>query len=291
EGWYDCTSPYGYSTPLVAPSQDSLPSFLKAFRKTACERGLVTAFFRLHPLLVLNHDSLGKFGRIARHGQTVYIDLSQSREQIRAQIARDHRRNIRNLLKRGFRVIADDWSLFRDFVDIYQSTMRRLGASQAYLFSREYFEEFRSVLGGRVHLCCVLSQTGEVACAGLFVVMGEIVQFHLMGTAAQYLPLAPSKLMVDFICGWAQGIGAKVFHMGGGLGGTADSLFKFKAGFSKMRGECFTYRMILDEEKNDRLIRFAEASDGGTDPIGSNFFPAYRRPPLALRNKSAGDRV
>ena len=49
-GWCDCVSPYGYSTPLVAPTQEQLPAFIEAFVALAKERNLVAAFFRLHPL-------------------------------------------------------------------------------------------------------------------------------------------------------------------------------------------------------------------------------------------------
>jgi hypothetical protein len=276
EGWSDAVSPYGYSTPLVTPSEVSLDRFLDSFRHAACVRGLVTAFFRLHPLLSLNHEDLSKFGQLIKHGQTVFIDLSNSDEEVWKQISPDHRRNIRKLLSLGFSVSLDDWRLFKDFTVIYQTTMQRVGASAGYLFSEEYFEDLRAALGERLHLSCVLSPKGDVAAAGLFIETERIVQHHLGGTASEYAQCAPTKLLYPFMSTWARARSNTVLHIGGGLGGAEDSLFRYKAWFSRDRADVFTYRMILDEERNDMLIRLANARNEGTGSPSSNFFPAYR---------------
>lgn len=277
EGWCDATVPYGYPTPLVNPPQASLEDFLQSFRLAASQRSLVTAFFRLHPLLALNHDSLKKFGRVVTHGQTVFIDLSKSAEEIRGEASQNHKRNIRRLLNLGFTVSLDDWELFKDFIAIYSATMRRVGAIQNYLFSEEYFNDLRAALKERVHLCCVLSPKGDVASAGLFIETKGIVQYHLGGTADEYLSLAPSKLMFDFMPRWAHERKHIVFHLGGGVGGVQDPLFQFKAGFSKDRADFFTFRMILDEEKYHLLNQRAQVRCQDQDPTRAHFFPQYRQ--------------
>ena len=276
EGWSDAVSPYGYSTPLVTPSEVSLDRFLDAFCHAARQRGLVTAFLRLHPLLGLNHKDLSKFGQLVKHGQTVYMDLSESAEESWKQISPDHRRNIRKLVSLGFTVSLDEWRLFKDFIVIYLATMQRVEASAGYLFSEEYFEALRAALGERLHLCCVLSPRGDVAAAALFVETEGIVQHHLGGTASHYIQYAPTKLMYPFMSSWARERSNNVLHIGGGLGGADDSLFRFKAWFSKARADFFTYRMIFDEQANDTLIRLTKARVEGTSSPCSNFFPVYR---------------
>jgi hypothetical protein len=276
EGWSDAASPYGYSAPLVTPSEVSLCRFLDAFCHAARLRGLVTAFFRLHPLLSLNHEDLSKFGQLINHGQTVFFDLAKSDEEVWKQISPDHRRNIRKMLSLGFTVSLDDWRLFKDFTVIYQTTMRRVGASEGYLFSEEYFADLRTALGERLHLCCVLSPKGDVAAAGLFIETERIVQHHLGGTASEYAQCAPTKLLYPFMSSWARARSNTVLHIGGGLGGADDPLFRYKAWFSRDRAEFFTYRMILDEKRNDMLIRLANARNEGTGSSSSSFFPAYR---------------
>jgi hypothetical protein len=276
--WYDCVSPYGYPSPLVWPPQADLSPFLDAFCQAARRRNLITAFFRLHPLLSLDHRALGRFGQLIRHGQTVCFDLTQSKEDLWNQVSTNHQRNIKKLVRLGFRISIDEWSRLPDFVNLYHATMRRVDADDVYFFSREYFEELTAKLGDRVHLACVLTERNEIAAAGLFVVTNGIVQYHLGGTAASHLSLAPSKLMVDYMWRWAQERSHRVLHLGGGVGGTEDSLFHFKAGFSSARGEFYTYRVVMDEEKNARLHLTAKSAQriSGLEPC--NFFPRYRYP-------------
>ena len=273
--WQDCVSPYGYSTPLIAPSQDMLPDFLNAFCLAARQRGIVTAFFRLHPLLTLDHRALRKFGQLIRHGQTVYFDLAQSKEDLWSQVSMNHRRNIKKLVRLGFRISFDDWTRLPDFISLYHATMRRVEAGDAYYFSREYFEDLRAKLGDRLHLACVLTETGEAAAAGLFVSTDGIVQYHLGGTAAPYLSLAPFKLVIDFMWRWAQDGSHRALHLGGGVGATEDSLFHFKAGFSSMRGEFYSYRVIVDHERNRILEQAAGFQSSSSDPKQPAFFPRY----------------
>jgi hypothetical protein len=275
--WYDCASPYGYSTPLITPSENSLYDFLEAFCHAARRRGIVTAFFRLHPFLRLNHGVLEQFGLLMKHGQTVYIDLAQSEDEIWAQERINHKRDIQRLQRLGFKVNLDDWRFLPDFIGVYQKTMQRVDAGEVYMFSQSYFHELKSALGDRVHLSCVLTKDDKVAAAGLFIETAGLVQYHLGGTVDEYLSLAPSKLMCDFMWRWAKKRSSKVFHLGGGVGGMCDSLFHYKAGYSKARADCFTYRMVLDEWKNETLIRLAETQAGERDNACSYFFPAYRR--------------
>ena len=275
--WCDCVSPYGYSTPLMAGSEKHLSAFLEAYADTARMRGIVTAFFRLHPLLPLNLDILGKFGRLVKHGQTVYIDLSKSKEELWRHTREDHRSDIRKLERQGYRAVFDDWHRFDPFIELYHATMKRLSAREHYLFSQNYFSDFRAVLGDRLHLCCVVSQDGELACGGTYVESDGIVQGHLAGTATSHIAAAPSKLMQHAVRNWAKDTGKEVFHLGGGVGAACDTLFQFKAGFAKERADFFTYRMVIDESRYALLTQHALASQqGGNAP--AEFFPLYRWP-------------
>jgi len=122
---------------------------------------------------------------------------------------------------------------------------------------------------------------GEVASGGLFVETGDIVQYHLSGTNEAFLRERPTKLMLHFVRGWAKERGARVLHLGGGVGAARDSLFAFKAGFSSVRHAFHTLRMVVDERAYRQL---ADASRGetATDPSDlQGFFPAYRVVPKA----------
>ena len=278
DGWCDCVSPYGYSTPLICPTADALPAFLDAFINAGRQRGMVTAFFRLHPFLHLDAMVLAKFGRIVKHGQTVYVDLRKTSEQLWDETCTNHRRNIRRLERLGFRAVIDRWNLLSDFIAIYYRTMSRVGAREEYHFPREYFSALPSVLGSRLHLCCIVSPDNHIAAAGLFVSTDGTLQYHLGGTADDYLPLAPSKLMFHAMCHWGQQTSHKLLHLGGGVGGADDSLLQFKSGFSTAQSAFYTYRIIVDEDKHDTLLRGAPQKKADLlHPWRNEFFPAYRQ--------------
>jgi len=253
-----------------------LPRFLNAFCEAARLRNIVTAFIRLHPHLPLDHGALENFGQLVRHGQTVYFDLTKSKEDLWGQVSTNHQRNIKKLVRLGFRVTVDEWNRLPDFVGLYRATMERVEAEDTYFFPTWYFEDLRAKLAERLHLVCVLSNTNEVAAAGLFVVTDGIVQYHLGGTVARYLSLAPSKVMIDFMWRWAQERSYRVLHLGGGVGGTEDSLFQFKIGFSSARGEFHTYRVVMDETRNAKLDAVAKAVHNLSTIELSQFFPRYR---------------
>jgi hypothetical protein len=272
--WFDCASPYGYSGVMVSPRRAPWEPFLDAFRSAARARGIVSAFVRLHPLFPLHREALEPAGRLVRHGRTVYVDLSKPKDSVWWQVSSNHRRNIKRLVRSGFQCSLDEWSRLPEFVELYHDTMRRVGAPPGYFFALRYFEAFHDKFGEKVHLACVLSPSGDLAAAGLFIVTDGIVEYHLGGTAGRYLPLAPSKLVLDFVWRWAEEQRLGVLHLGGGVGAVEDSLFEFKAGFSPARGEFYTYRVVLDEAKYAALREAAESLRGA--PAAGDFFPQYR---------------
>jgi len=139
--WRDATAPYGYPAPLLqgAPSPERIEAFLKAFAKTGAERGLVSAFFRFHPLLPLPPEPFAQAGTLVDHGETVYLDLELAPDELERQTRINHRADARKLLAKGFRVALDDWSRLGDFADIYLDTMRLHDAGAPYRFDAELF--------------------------------------------------------------------------------------------------------------------------------------------------------
>ncbi len=275
-GWCDCVSPYGYSTPLVAPTQEQLPAFIEAFVALAKERNMVAAFFRLHPFSELNKGDLCRFGQLVHHGPTIYLDLSLTEDEFWKQVRRNHKQNYQRLVQDGFDVSVDEWGRLGEFASLYRATMQRVGAVTC-LYSEQYFTDLKTILGPAMHLCCVRSPSGSVVAGGIFVEMGGLVHYHLSATATEYLRLGPNKLIIPFMRAWAQERLNRVLHLGGGVGGAYDSLFHFKAGFSDARADFYSYRLIVDQSRYENLSQVAATQAGGDHSIPTNFFPAYRR--------------
>jgi CelD/BcsL family acetyltransferase involved in cellulose biosynthesis len=275
DGSRDATSPYGYPGPLVAGSSD--PGFVRDALLAGCElldrERVVALFVRFHPhLSPLPADGVG---RLVRHGDTVSIDLSASAEELWRQTRGNHRTQINRAMRAGLSVTFDEaWTHEEVFVRLYHETMRRVSAEDWYLFDREYFAGLREALDGRAHLAVVEAGTA-IAAAGVFIETDGIVQYHLSGTDAAFGRAAPTKLLFHQVREWARTRGNRWFHLGGGLGSAADSLFDFKIGFSPLRLPFHTLRVVVREADYRTLVEGAGGTYHPEDLDG--FFPRYRR--------------
>jgi hypothetical protein len=280
----DATSPYGYPGPIVAGDAD--PGFqaeaLQAGAHALAAEGLVSVFIRLHPLL---NREVGGLEVIVTHADGVTIDLSLSEEDARRQMRSNHRLQIDRARRAGARVVIDtDSEHDAIFRRLYRRSMSRLDADSFYRFDDRYFDELRQVLGDRLQVA-VVEIEGDPAAAGLFVEMPGITEYHLSGSDERFVHMAPTKLMIDEIRRWARARGGRWFFLGGGLGFSDDSLFRFKAGFSTLRSPLRTLRMILLPDAYERLVRARSGEPGTADATG--FFPAYRRPAEPANHGSA----
>lgn len=275
--WSDVVSPYGYASPLYSGSTapELATALWQAFRRSCREQSIIAAFLRCHPLLPLEQQTLGLEG-LRCEGETVFIDLSLPDDEQWQQFRENHRRGIRRLRRDGYATRVDNWTDLDDFVRLYRETMLRAGADPFYLFPHSYFRELRDLDTDRVHLCTVLAPQGDIAAAGMFFVHEDMVQFHLSGTAADHLQASPTKLMFDDMRKWATGRCRRHFHLGGGVGCSDDSLFNFKAGFSRQRAVFHTARLICDAGRYRLLAGRAGVPDGEID-LTDGYFPSYRR--------------
>jgi hypothetical protein len=271
----DAISPYGYGGP-TATTDD--PEFwrggLTAFQDALLEINVIACLLRLHPLMPVGVEALRRVATVVEHGQTVSIDLTQDAEDVVGGIRTNHRRDVQRARSKGHQGVVDDWSLLPDFLQMYAETMDRVGATDHYRFAPSYVPSLRRALGDAVHLVAVVAD-GRTTAAGIFFESSGFVGYHLGATRTEALAERPSKLMMDTAWRWAQRRGNRVFHLGGGLGGSAEgSLFHFKAGFSPLRHPFRTARVVLDVAAYEDLCAVSRASV----PDQSGFFPAYRAP-------------
>lgn len=273
----DVVSPYGYSGPLCRSDH---PGFLaravSAFVSRMRSAGVVSGFFRLHPLLPLDRAILANHGDVMLVGDTVWIDLTCTEAELWRQTRENHRRDIRRAEQEGFTARVDpDGDALPEFSRAYRETMSRVGAHPYYLFDDGYFCELRARMAGTLTLL-VVERAGEVAAAALFTECGGIAQYYLGGTVSEWLSHSPMKLMFHFARTWFRERGNRLLHLGGGVGALHDPLFHFKSGFGDGRAQYHTWRVIFDREAYSGLVAAWEQRHQCKVPAG--FFPAYRTP-------------
>ena len=280
--WRDATSVYGYSGPLY--SHDEIPrasidGFQRALAAALQELRVVSVFSRLHPLLTAQTVLLDGLGDHQVDGVTVSINLLVTPPEQRAQYHAAVRNRINRLARSEVSCELDvEQRYLSEFVALYHETMSRVQAKRSYYFNATYFADLAKNLGPVLKLFVVRMPDGEVISGGLFTLCDGIVQYHLGGTRNTALKLSPMVLIFEAVRHWSNENGAHTFHLGGGVGGKTDSLFQFKARFSRQRHQFFTWRWIVAPEayREFSLMRDIWNSEHGLRAISASFFPAYR---------------
>ena len=282
DGWHDATSVYGYGGPVA--SHDTLPAgvagnFQSALAAELTRRRVIAVFSRLHPLIA-QEELLAGLGECPANGDTISIDLTLPDEAQRAHYNKSCRTSVRKLRESGFTGFHDrEKRYLPEFVSVYLETMRRAGAQSSYYFDEAYFNLLTRELDDVSHLFVVLKD-GEVAAATICTICDGIVQDHLGGTRDAFLKFSPDRLIVDTERLWAAEMGARVFHLGGGVGAQQDSVFRYKSGFSDRRHTFRTWRWIIRAEVYEELSAISARRNeaDGLRAISAGFFPAYRCP-------------
>lgn len=276
-GYNDCTSVYGYPGPVSNKMPDALsPELIRYFQVSLLsffeEEKIISAFSRLHPLLD-QESFLSPLGEVKPLNKTVAIDLTLAPELQRQQFNRTNKRHLNRLRRTGYTAKRSCNEADIDaFTAIYNETMHRVNATDAYFFDDGYFHRFLHMEDIPAFLMLAYKDN-EITAGAIFTVTNHIMQYHLSGTKATHLPATPMKLIIDEARLLGTEMGLKYLHLGGGVGGSdTDTLYRFKASFSDYTVTYKVWRMIVNEPVYKELvgIRAREKS------LVHTWFPLYR---------------
>ena len=293
---FDAISPYGFPGPAlsecgIASNMNSANvSFMKeaatSFVELLRSRNIVSVFLRFHPLLA-HQVSFAELvmaagsvtGKVVPHGDSVYCDLSLTEAEMWQQTRRRDRSYINKAQREGFRFEFDQqWSGLEQFIEMYYATMRRVNADSFYFFPREYFHQLRDCLADYAHLAFVKSPDDHRVCGAILTTCSDIIQYHLAGTHGNFRHCHPNKFLIDQARRWGKRIGKRWLHLGGGVGGAADSLLHFKSGFSKLRSTFRSFRLVTDPLAYERIVAQWSPAEARKTIDFDGYFPAYRNP-------------
>jgi hypothetical protein len=149
------------------------------------------------------------------------------------------------------------------FLDLYEQTMRRAGASEHYFFGTAYFD--RILEAERTWLALAHAPGGELAAASIVAVSDGFLHYYLSGSADSHLQDSPMKNVVARLVEHSSELGLPL-NLGGGLSPN-DALEEFKRGFANRQEPWHTSELICDAAK------YAQLSTGSES---AGFFPSYR---------------
>ena len=268
--YHDITSVYGYAGPLcnsAQPEPQKIAVFQQELKSYFDEQQIISAFARLHPLLE-QENLIHGVGEVIDANLTVGIDLNRSETEQKKQYSRSLRTQLNRLKKSEIEITQSvEKEDIEQFHKIYIETMDRVKASPYYYFTIEYFYHFISEIDSALFLA---KKNGEIISGSLCTFTNGIMQAHLNATKNDYLPQSPLKLVLD--TARVEGMKRKqnTLHLGGGKGGSNNSLFEFKSRFSH---QYFQFRMW---KYIHNPVVYSELAQTNKKVGDSDFFPTYR---------------
>jgi hypothetical protein len=257
----DVTTPYGYGGPVAAG--DDADAFYAAYREWCGERGVVSTFVRFHPLYANQ-----RYAQIAVEplGSTVAWRLEAG--ELFERMHSHHRRVVRKAQRAGLEVSAEETPSLDEFAALYERTMARLDADSFYLFTPAYWESLLAL----PRVLVSARREEELLASVLCFAAKPWLHYHLGASSDDGRRLGASHLVLYEAASWARAQGYELFHLGGGVGGRADSLHEFKSRFDPGAEREFAVGRAIHDET--AYYDLAEASGARADSSG--FFPAYR---------------
>lgn len=275
---FDLTSVYGYSGPISNVKfsdidEKLLESFKYSFLNFMEAGRYVCVFSRLNPFID-QKILIEKIGGVWSNGRTVYMDLSISIEEQRAKYEKKLGQQIRQLRRMPYEIReANGRDEIKLFTVMYTENMLRLGAKESYFYDEAYFTK---LIKNNEDCKLIVIYHGDVMiCGAVIMCAGNVIRNHLSATSNAYVNQSPSKLLTDEISIIGRQLGKRYFHLGGGLGGREDSLFKFKSYFSSLFLEDITWRFISDTLSYNDLVKQR------SDDFKTDYFPLYRSPAVS----------
>lgn len=275
--YYDLITPYGYGG-LIFNSPNIPNSVVNTCNQEILaylnNHNYISAFFRFHPVLHTVNFHVQNT-EIVHLGKTIAIEL-ESEDQIWQAITSKNRNMIRKAEKYGVQIKhGKGIDLLMQFKEIYNETMRHDNADEYYYFNDAFYKSIDHDLSDNYEVFYADFQ-GEIISMAIIIFASNRLNYHLSGSKYEFRYLAPSNLLLYKVALWGYERGYKTFHLGGGVGSSEDSLYKFKSAFNRFSDYQFSIgKMIVNPILYKELLRL-RGIDDETTLSKIHFFPQYR---------------
>jgi hypothetical protein len=264
-------TPYGYGGPVATGDDPPVGLFWELYGSWCAERRVVASFMRFHPLLE-NHRYSGPGFTVEKLGTTIAWRLEPTVDPFDGMHSA-HRNSARKAQRAGAEVSAVEGPAdLGEFVEAYEATMTRAGASPFYFFDHAYWRRLETSLRDRLVRFDARIE-GELVASALCLAALPWMHYHFGATSELGRSSGAGNLVLVEAARWGQARGFELFHLGGGVGGGEDALFRFKERFYEAgRKDAYVGKVVHDEPG------YAALTGRGAGEL-SGFFPAYRGQP------------
>lgn len=273
--YFDLATPYGYGGFLIEGdiTEQSLKRLENQYRSMCEQEKIISEFVRFHPVLN-NKVYLSNMFEICELGKSVTIDLSD-KDVIWSNFKGYNKNRVRKAKKSGVKIYwGRDPKLYKRFKEIYNKTMDRDQARSYYYFEDDFYESLLEDLKYNAMMFYAVYE-GKIIAMSIILLCNEQLHYHFSGSLKEYQILAPTNLLLYEVACWGAEYGYKTFHLGSGLGGNEDSLYRFKSVFNLNSNTVFTIgKKIYLPIQYEKLCMLRK--EDSTFNVESKFFPLYR---------------
>lgn len=273
--YFDAITPYGYGGFIYNsdPTEEDISSLSKDFFDLLQQYGIISVFFRFHPILK-NAQLSRDLCQVIDLGKTISLDLKDE-ETIWKNITSKNRNVIRKAEKFGVQIHhGKGLDILSKFKEIYDETMRLDNADEYYFFKDDFYESIDKDLNENYEV--FYATLGEnIISMAIIIFDNKQMHYHLSGSKREFRSYAPSNLLLFKVAIWGMEKGYETFHLGGGVGSGEDPLYKFKSSFNRNSDNQFSIgKLITNQNDYHDLISMRKSKNKINENI--NFFPLYR---------------
>lgn len=251
--YYDIQGAYGYNG-VIASTTDKgfISDFWEAFDTWCQDNDVIAEFMRFHPVMRNHLLGEGHF-KLIHDRNTVYLDLTQSEEDIFAGFDKGTRQHIRKAAKSiEIRPAERNEENVQIFNRIYRENMEHVNSIPYLFFNLQHFHNMFEMES--IEFFIAWQGDTPIACySGL--VSEEYYGNYLRASLTEYNRTGVNTLMYWSMIQSAKAHGCHYVHFGGGTSGDPDnSLLHYKMNFSKTLSEFWIGKKIHNQVVYDKIV-------------------------------------
>lgn len=251
--YYDIQGAYGYNG-LVASTNDVsfIAEYWKEFDTYCQENDIIAEFMRFHPLMK-NHKLGEGYFRLIHDRNTVYLDLTQTEEEIFNGFEKSTRKHIQKAEQSiEIRPAENTEENVEIFYRIYRENMEHVNSIPYLFFNLQHFRNMFQQ--DNIEFFIAYQDDTPIACySGL--VSKEYYGNYLRASLTDYNKTGVNTLMYWSMIKSAKAHGCHYVHFGGGTSGDPEnSLLKYKMNFSKTLSEFWIGKKIHNQTIYDQVV-------------------------------------
>lgn len=280
EIFYDASSPYGYSGPLIGKeaTDTCLRRFWSEVDQWYRENNVVTEFIRFS----IKPNFIKYTGRLMPTLQNVAGILSDFEtiwENFKPKVRNNFRHSEKFNLETKIYSHDVDAEIISIFYNIYLHTMTRHHANDIYFYEESYFQDLILNNPDKCAIAIVYLD-GHPISTELMLLDKDTIYSYLGGTYAEYFHVRPNDFLKISAIKWGLSHNKKYYMLGGGRS-DGDQLYKYKKSFFP-KDEDLTYytgrKVILKDVYlallGDDVVKIKDDNDLYAEGA---YFPIYNR--------------